>query len=228
MNPCTRVFNKCRQAAWDKNRKIVNNRNRKQLTNANFSVISQNCNGSILSHDLGLRFCSPTVNMFFNCEDMVKFCENMQYYLNLEPKESEHDLTWHLAEKYVDGSNTTGTYPVMLLGDLTLFMVHYKSFEEAKVKWEDRKARVNYDNLCILAVDRDGYTPELKKRFAALPYHKVMFVHKPEDVNGCFYYIKGFENTQSVGVLTDSHGWKGLRYLDQFDYISFFNEAEKK
>ena len=30
-----------------------------------FSIISSNCVGGVISHDLGLRFESPTVNLFF-------------------------------------------------------------------------------------------------------------------------------------------------------------------
>lgn len=35
----------------------------------------------VILHELGERFNSPTVNLFFKAEDYLKFLENLDYYL---------------------------------------------------------------------------------------------------------------------------------------------------
>lgn len=45
-------------------RKAVNWKNQKRLKNRDFSLLSSNCNGVFILHDLGLRFNSPTVNLW--------------------------------------------------------------------------------------------------------------------------------------------------------------------
>ena len=46
-------------------RRIERYRNRKRLKNRSFSLVTNNCIGGIISHDMHLRFLSPTVNLFF-------------------------------------------------------------------------------------------------------------------------------------------------------------------
>ena len=82
---------------------------------------------------------------------------------------------------------------------------------------------VNWENIAILNTDREGMTEELKDRFERLPYRKVLFVHKPDERHPSCFYIKGYENENSVGIITDPEGWKGKRAIDQFDYVGFLN-----
>ncbi len=62
-------------------RRKLNAENRKRLKNKNFTVLSNNCVGGVILHELGERFNSPTVNLFFKAEDYLKFLENLDYYL---------------------------------------------------------------------------------------------------------------------------------------------------
>ena len=43
---------------------IIRN-NRVKLFNQTPCIIASNCNGGIIYHDLGLKFLSPTINLFF-------------------------------------------------------------------------------------------------------------------------------------------------------------------
>ena len=79
-----KVKNKFKNYVWKKNRKKVNIENQKRLRNKDVTIISTNCTGGILSHDLGLQFKSPTINMFFRAEDFVRFWENLEYYMSIE------------------------------------------------------------------------------------------------------------------------------------------------
>lgn len=87
--------------------------NRNRLRNENITIISANCVGGVIYHDLGLKFNSPTVNLYFNASDYVKFVSNLTYYLQCELKEIDSEFD----------------YPCALCGDIVLHMVHYQNFE---------------------------------------------------------------------------------------------------
>ena len=202
-----------KNACWERARKKINLLMRKRLEAENVTIISSNCNGGVISHDLGLRFCSPTVNLYFRAGDFIKFCENMQLYLSIDELVECTDL------------NITGgrKYPVAYLGDILLFLVHYSSVEEAQECWNRRKQRVNFDNLVVMTTDRDEMTEQLKDRFEKLPYRKVMFTHLPDEKHPHCFYIPGYEKMKCVGTLTDHNSWNGKRPIDAFDYVDFLN-----
>ena len=79
-------------------------------------------------NDLGVKFNTPTVNLFLKPKDFNKFLLNFDKYINMDLEE----------EKVEDLK-----YPIGKLGDIKIYFQHYKSFEEAKVKWDERKKRVN-------------------------------------------------------------------------------------
>lgn len=208
-----KLIRKIRNHIWNFNHKKINIKNRTRLKNHDCTIISVNCTGGILSHDLGLQFKSPTINLFFRADDFIKFCENLKYYLSIE--------------EFVECKDTEviggRTYPIAYLDDLTLFLVHYRSVKEAQDKWNERKKRVNWDNIVILNTDREGMTNELKDRFEQLPYRKVMFVNRPDETHKSCFYIRGYENQDSVGIITDHDTWDGKRPIDQFDWVGFLN-----
>lgn len=127
-----KVSNKIKTYIWKWKHEKRNIENRKRLKNKEISIISTNCIGGVLSHDLGLQFKSPTVNLFFRAEDFIKFCENLEYYMSIDRFVECYD------EKIIEDR----TYPVAYLGDLTLYLVHYSSVEEAEKKWNERKQRI--------------------------------------------------------------------------------------
>lgn len=57
-----------------------------------------------------------------------------------------------------------------------LHFVHYKTFQEAIGKWEERKARINMENLGVMLTNWGGYDITQLDRFDRLPFkHKVVF-----------------------------------------------------
>lgn len=200
---------------WNINRACINRVNRSRLndTAKSASILSMNCTGGIISHDLGLQFRSPTVNLYLRAKDFIKLCENLAHYLAID----------HFVP--CDNPDVVGdrTYPIAYLDDLVLYLVHYQSVEEAEAKWNERKKRINWDNVVIFNTDREGMTEELKDRFQHLPYRKVMFTHLPDEKHTSCFYIKGYEKDSCVGIITDHDSWDGKRPIDQFDYVSFLN-----
>lgn len=128
------------------------------------SLISSDCLGGIILHEEQKRFLTPTINLYFNADDFVKFVLNLNYYLSIKPKPFP----------------TKEKYPVLLLDDIKLFCVHYKSFEEAIEKWVERKKRIIDNNIVILMSDRNGFTDETYNNFLNIPYPKILLTCNPK------------------------------------------------
>ena len=130
---------------WRLNKEIK----KRRLKNKNPSIIASNCNGSFISHDLGLRFNTPTVNLYILPSDFIKFVTDLDRYLTEELIEITSDKP----------------FPVGKLDDITVYFMHYKTFEEAKAKWNERRERVDRNNMFLMFTDRDGCTEEDLRAF---------------------------------------------------------------
>ena len=206
------LFSKFRSAINKLQRKAINKTFQQRLTNQGMSVISANCVGAFILHDLNQPFNSPFVNLYLDPSDFVRYLQNIAFY-------QAQRLQFIQTEK---------PYPVGLLDDLKVHFMHYHSEKEAKEKWEARSQRLDFDNLFIMMTDKDGGKGAKYEDLQALdnlPYpNKVVFTHKPYPELKSAFYIKGFENEGEVGDLFTFSGWNGEKYYDQFDYVSWFNQ----
>ncbi len=184
----------------------------KKLKNNDFSIISSNCIGMFMYKDMELPYLSSTINLSIPMNDFVKMAENLRWYM----------------EQKITQAETKEDYPVGFLGDVEIRFIHYSTFEEAVWKWEERKKRINWDNLFIAGAERDGCTYETIRRFQQLPYkNKVIFTHVRYPEFPSAYYIKGFEEEKEVGVITFfKEQFFKRRYLDDFDYVRFLNGSD--
>lgn len=191
----------------------INRKNKKRLKNKDITLISSNCNGCIMLHDLGLRYNSPFVNLYICADDYIKLLQNFSYYMSLE---------LHFINN--EGLN----YPIAALGDVLLHCVHYTSEEEVLEKWNSRKARMDMSNCFVMFTDRDGCSEDHLKAFDELPFeNKVVFTKIPYNEIKSSFYVKGFENDECVGSLYHYKGWNGKKYYDDFDYVLWFNKITK-
>lgn len=193
-----------------------NFRDRKRLKNNDFSLLSNNCVGGVISHELGLPFKSPTINLWMKSEDYLKFLENIEYYLSVEPHPVESELN----------------YPVGMLDDVTIYFQHYPTFEEAVKKWNQRKARIDWDNLMVVFVYLTEQEDETVRRFLQLPYkNKALLTYYGDEANNIFE-MKAAKKLHSegkplVGGLTGYRSkFTAKRWLDDFDFVSFFNSSK--
>ena len=198
-------INEYQEREWARYKK----RKRSRLKNTDFTIISSNCGGTLIYYDMELPYLTPTVNLSIEMNDFVRMVENLEWYMGQEMVE-------------VKGENS---YPVGMLGDVRIQLVHYESFDEGFRKWEERKRRINWDNLFIIGTDRDGCTYETIRRFEQLPYkNKVIFTHVRYPEFSSAYHIKGFEDRNELGVITFyKKQFLKRRYLDDFDYVGFLN-----
>ncbi len=63
---------------------IVTPKKKAKLEKKNISILCNNCTGGFIYHDLGLRFDSPTINMFFHGLDFFEFIEHFEHYIKQE------------------------------------------------------------------------------------------------------------------------------------------------
>ena len=81
-------------------------RKAKRIKDTNFSLISSNCTGAMLLHELGFRFNSPFVNLWLYPKDYLNYLENIEEYNNKELVFKYTIRTdYKYTVKYVDENN---------------------------------------------------------------------------------------------------------------------------
>ena len=189
---------------------------RKKNQNHSFSLISNDCVGGVIYHDLGEQFRSPTVNLWIPNSQFLEFAQNLKYYLSCEIKE-----TPDAAKSYPVGT-------IIPKDDqhipIEVNFMHYPSFEAGYEKWKERSARVDYDNLYYIwhFFDDDDNTERLKL-FDCWNVRKLSILHKP--ISGiCNCEVTNCYNQDPHdGKILDVVPKTGKRYLDEIDYIGFLN-----
>lgn len=193
----------------------------KRLKNTNPTIISRNCVGGIIYHDLGLKFMSPTINLSMSNEDFIEFLENLESFTGQDAQLIEcHDGHY----KYPVGE--------LIVDDISIKIefVHYRSFEEAKYKWHERVKRINYSNIYIIWEYSNTYGPEyeLWERFKSLKKNNKVLITgtKFQIIDNNIVGLKLYEKNYYYGkILEFQQGIKFYkRFLDDFDYVNFLNQ----
>lgn len=197
----------------DQRRDSINKMNREQLKNKSFTIISSNCNGGVMCHELGVRFNSQFVNLWMYPKHFMQYISNLDYYNSIDEIEFlPHEESGH-------------DYPVGIIDGMKIFFVHYSSDEEALEKWNSRKKRINKDNVFVMMSEQNKCTIEDLEQFDKLPYkNKIVFTKRPyDDINSAFY-IRGFEKKKELGTaLAFRNVFSSKRYYDQFPYVDWLN-----
>lgn len=96
------------------------------------------------------------------------------------------------------------------------------------MKWEERKQRINWENIFIVGSEKDGCTYETIRNFERLPFkNKVIFTHIQYPEFSSAFYIKGFDGQTELGVITNfKRQVLKRRYLDDFDYVACLNNMK--
>ncbi|MBR5913255.1 MAG: DUF1919 domain-containing protein [Selenomonadaceae bacterium] len=182
----------------------------RQLQLSKLSIFTINCFGGVISNTLGLPFRSPFVNMFLKEKEYIKFLRSPRVYMEENVTYSREALEPH-SKVY---------YPVGCLGNVELHFNHYKTFEEAVAKWNERKQRINWYNLFVMAYTE---SQEIATQFDELPYgKKVCFVPFKSDLDSAFYINpniqKGLEFWE---IVLNGYAGGQIFYYDMFDILLY-------
>ena len=207
----------------DLNRKSKDQQDRDNLTNENFTIIANNCIGGIIYHNLGLKFMSPTINLWFTPKDYIKLLQHPHDYLsNTSMKEDNGNKL-----PYPVGILTSPDYE-----EIKVYGEHYEDFSDLKNKWNDRTKRINWNNLLVFFIERDGCTYEDLVAFDQLPYKKkLVFTKKeyPELKNTIVLPNTYNEEKAEVKNLCDAlNALSEFRDIDRFDYVKFINNNQRE
>lgn len=174
-------------------------------------IISNNCNGGLISESLKQRYNSPTVGMSILIRDVIYALNNYDYFF--------------VDKKYdIKEIKQNSPYPIGIWGGkIIIRFIHYKTFDEAYTKWCRRIDRVKKENIYVLLTcTTDEWSMDDLKEFEKLNYDKKIIITNNEYNIKNSFYIKGNENDQ--GIVLICKRYKILRYIDQFDYVAFLNK----
>lgn len=183
---------------------------RSLLKNHEFTIISANCIGGVLTHDLGEQFRSPTINLII--PEYLKFINNLSHYLSVLPT--------------LDKACWKNGCPTCFVGDVEIIGVHYPSPEKLIADWTKRARRVNFGNIFLIATDNYIKTEEQKVGFNLLPYPKVCFTAHQNSKYEWHCYLPEFEGCDEIGDCLRYCDLFGTRIFEKhFDCINWLNRT---
>lgn len=185
-----------------------------KLKNKNPTIIASDCFGTFIYHNLGLRFNSPTINLYIKKNDFLKFVSNLKEYLSCDITEvTDKTVSFPVGKLEVGGNS------------VEIYFMHYKSFEEAKRKWNERKERVSFDNIYIIQLIQNA-TEEDICEFDKLKYKNKMLITSENLTNSPNVVEQDIlkkTNYKGGEILFYENSHSIRRPMDKIDYISFLN-----
>lgn len=193
----------------------------KGLDNKDITIIARDCVGGILYHQLGLRFLSPTINLFFVPEDFNYFCLHLKEYISTE---------------LIELKDSDDSYPIGVLypkepklKPLKVHFLHYNSFIEAKEKWIERKNRINWNNIYVISTfcypkEVATFSKELVDNWNKIKFKKVVLVDKKYGFDNEFIINKPSECQDYAWLLfANDKDDPEKRVFNEFDFVNFLN-----
>lgn len=207
--------------------KFENRYYQKKLTNTEFTILCPNCVGGLIYHRLGEKFNSPTIDLTINSDDFCNFLENLEYYIS-------KDVEYHSTRD--DGVPIGIIRGDNIYSDIKIYFTHYKDFDKARDKWNERKLRIKKENTYAVMYDigdfnqedyeKAGYLSDenLKKFENFKCNNKVLLTSNPNHKSKYAYYIKPNYNGPYPLVYLN-RGITGLmQYEKEFDFVGFINK----
>lgn len=188
-----------------------------KVNNPNVSLLTNNCVGGCIYHDLGLKFLSPTINLFIPVDDFINFVCNFEQYT----------LNGLLIESTASSECPVGILMCDNLPNVEVQFIHYKTFDEAKNKWDERIQRVDLDNSYCIISSADKINDEIieKAKKIKIPY-KILSSLPSNDENHVLHmpFFDKFKNNKPITSFWG--GWK--KGYDSFDFVDEIFEGKKK
>ena len=201
------------------NKKFLHDFDKNRLKNPDITLLTNCCVGGMLYHDFGLSFLSPTINLNIPFDDFLKYCNNLPDYKDIKITECPP-----LVEEFQRLGGSDVTFPCGKCSDISIFFQHYKTFDEAKKKWEERSERINIDNIAVVFLSWGRVTQKQLEEFKKIPYKKVMFTECPDLAdNKNVYLLKPPEGMHWFDMDPKRSKYCVRHYYDEFDWVKFLN-----
>lgn len=173
------------------------------------TIISNNCTGGAVCHELGMEFKSPTVNLQILPEEYPRFCQNIHHYMETELT-ADADMDGH-RDMIIKMFGGVPDFPFGRLDDILVCFQHYPTFEDARAKWNERRAKMDYDHIGYIFHARgEGYKAEAAV-FLALDLPNKLCITQDFEIPGSVRMDgEGFEavnNKLRVVQAYDYRGW---------------------
>jgi uncharacterized protein (DUF1919 family) len=167
-------------------------------------------------YHLGLKYQSPTVNLFFKKDEYLTFLSSMREYLNAELAEvTDSDRSYPVGELVHDGKA------------VRVYGMHYKNFEHLKQKWDKRKTRMDFNNLFVVLTAL-VFTKEDAEVFDSLPYENKLVITGKSEVKRQYVVCNRTlrKKNYDIGrfVQYDSR-FSVKKPMDNIDYVGFLNKG---
>lgn len=180
------------------------------------SIISSNCFAGRIMQDLGIKYNSPTLGLYFMYPDFIEFLTNLKYYLT----EAKIEFVEH--SKYSIGDVRRNAwshwYPIGLLGgNVEIHFLHYYSEQDAAEKWYRRARRVNFNNLIVIGMDQNLCSEKDIIDFDSLPFKNKIFFSRFNLPLTSNEYMPEFSKADSVG---DPYRKGNIFYRHFIDHFS--------
>lgn len=178
------------------------------------TVLSSDCLAGILYHDLNRKFLSPTINLWFEEQDFLKFCISPQYYLNGD-------------FRFLSETEKEVPHPVGCLGEedrcIKIYFEHYGSNQECEEAWNRRKSRIDWENLFVVMSDLELTDEDVQKFYQIKAKRKIMFTWHPERADGKEIFQIRHHGKDHVRRYSNLN-WNGFRDFELFfDYVKWLH-----
>ena len=136
-------------------------------------------------------------------EDFNLLCLNLKVYMDGELEELVDETKDYPVGLLYPAKRSSLTHP------LRLELMHYDNFEIAKQKWDDRKTRINWDNIyvvssCCYITETGPSTNKVIDDWNKIKYKKMIFVDKEYGFEGEFKIKKHPKCHDFAWLLTNS------------------------
>lgn len=184
------------------------------ISNPDVTLFSNCCIGGAMYHDLGLRFLSPTINLFFAHHCFIDWVQHYEEYRDA--------VLYNTGEYDINEDGLHG--PICLLKktglpDIEIHFLHYSSFEEAKRKWYERYNRINPEKIFVVVEAKEEHEHAILDEYVNLPYPKVIFTDLETDKEKGIRHM-GVYDSKKGKAITSLLSLSGRRGYDEFDFVN--------
>ena len=184
------------------------------VKNKDVTIFSNCCIGGTMYNDLGLKFMTPTINLFFRHHGFIDFVNHYEEY-------ETGELIFEGGYDINENGNHAPICELVKEGlpSIEIHFLHYNSYDEAKKKWDERYKRINKNKIFLVIEAKDEHEHELIEEYVKLPYPKIIFTNEKTNNNKSIKHMKIYDTHPEKSV-TSLVGAFGKRGYDEFDFVN--------